>query len=153
MPEEVKTTPEATVEAPQAATTEAATPKAVRAANKKRKRLVTHGRAYIQATYNNTIVTFTDATGNVLSQSSAGRKGFKGPKKATPYAASIIVRDAAEKSAAYGLKHVDVFVNGVGSGREAAVRALAANNLTVMSIKDTTPVPHNGPRPRKPRRV
>lgn len=122
-------------------------------AAKKRKRLVTNGRAYIQATYNNTIVTFTDTQGNVLSQSSAGRRGFKGPKKSTPYAASMIVRDAAEKAAPYGLKNVEVFVKGVGSGREAAVRAMAANNFTVLSIKDTTPVPHNGPRPRKPRRV
>ncbi|MFC1663201.1 30S ribosomal protein S11 [Patescibacteria group bacterium] len=120
---------------------------------KKRKRLVTHGRAYILATYNNTIITFTDSGGDVLAQSSAGRVGFKGPKKATPYAAGVIVRDAAEKLSDYGLKYVDVFVRGVGSGREAAVRALGINNLVVMSIKDITPIPHNGPRPRKPRRV
>lgn len=120
---------------------------------KKRKRLVSHGRVYILATYNNTLVTFTDAQGNVLAQSSAGRLGFRGPKKATPYAAGMIVRDGVDKVNAYGLKNVDVFVKGVGSGREAAVRALGTNNLVVMSIKDTTPVPHNGPRQRKPRRV
>jgi small subunit ribosomal protein S11 len=120
---------------------------------KKRKQLVTHGRAYILATYNNTMITFTDTQGNVLSQSSAGRNGFKGPKKATPYAAGIIIRDAAERVEPYGLKYVDVLVRGVGSGREAAVRALGVNNIVVMSIKDVTPIPHNGPRARKPRRV
>lgn len=122
---------------------------------KKRKiiRQISHGRAYIQATYNNTIITLTDLNGNVLAWSSAGQNGFKGPKKATPYAASIIVKDAAEKSQAYGLKNVNVFVKGVGSGRESAIRALNAHGLNVLSIKDVTPVPHNGCRKRKPRRV
>jgi small subunit ribosomal protein S11 len=91
--------------------------------------------------------------GNVVSWSSAGRCGFKGPKKATPYAASIIVKDAADKAKAMGLKSVDVFVKGVGSGREGAIRALNANNINVMSIKDITPIPHNGCRPPKVRRV
>jgi small subunit ribosomal protein S11 len=119
----------------------------------KKKRTVLHGTAYILATYNNTHVTFSDLSGNVLGWSSAGKVGFKGPKKATPYAAGIIVKDAAERVREYGLKEVDVFVRGVGSGREAAVRALHANGLNILSIKDRTPIPHNGPRPPKVRRV
>jgi small subunit ribosomal protein S11 len=120
---------------------------------KKAKKQVSTGNAYIQATYNNTIVTFTDADGNVLAWSSAGSNGFRGPKKATPYAASVVVRKAAEKVADAGLKEVHVFVKGVGQGREGAVRALNANGLSVLSIKDVTPIPHNGCRPPRPRRV
>jgi small subunit ribosomal protein S11 len=116
-------------------------------------RQITHGRAYIQATYNNTIITLTDLNGNVLSWSSAGQNGFKGPKKATPYAASVNVKDAVDKTSAYGLKNVNAFVKGVGSGREAAVRALNTYGLNVISIKDITPIPHNGCRARKPRRI
>lgn len=128
-------------------------PKTIKGKKRKRIRQISHGRAYIQATYNNTIVTLTDLNGNVLSWSSAGQNGFKGPKKATPYAAGVIVKDAAEKVRAYGLKDVNVFVKGIGSGRDAAVRALNANGLNVISIKDVTPIPHNGCRKRKPRRV
>ncbi|NQT49223.1 30S ribosomal protein S11 [Candidatus Kuenenbacteria bacterium] len=120
---------------------------------KKVYRQVTVGAAYIKATYNNTIVSLTDQAGNVISFSSAGANGFRGPKKATPYAATVIVRDAAEKAKPYGLKDVNVFVRGVGMGRESAVRALNANGLNVLSIKDVTPIPHNGCRKRKPRRV
>lgn len=127
--------------------------KLLKGRKKKTIKMVTLGNAFIKATYNNTIVTLTDQTGNVLSWSSAGINGFKGPKKATPYAASIIVRDAVEKSKVYGLKDVNVFVKGVGMGRESAVRALNANGLNVLVIKDTTPIPHNGCRRRKPRRV
>lgn len=116
-------------------------------------RQVPQGAVHIQATYNNTIVTLTDPQGNVLAWSSAGSVGFKGPKKATPYAASMIVRDAAEKVKPFGLKDVDVLICGVGQGREGAVRALNANGLNILSIKDVTPVPHNGCRPSKPRRV
>jgi len=116
-------------------------------------RQVASGRAYVKSTYNNTIVTFTDQNGNVLSWSSAGQCGFKGPKKATPYASTIIVKDAAEKVKKYGLKEVSVFVKGIGGGREAAVRALNANGFTVSSIKDITPIPHNGCRAPRPRRV
>ncbi len=122
----------------------------------KKKKVVRHvpsGRAYIQATYNNTIVTLTDQNGNVLAWSSSGLCGFKGPKKATPYAAGVVVKDATEKVADYGLQEVNVLVKGVGSGREAAVRALNANGLNVLSIKDMTPIPHNGCRAPKPRRV
>lgn len=120
---------------------------------KKARAQVSQGKAYIQASFNNTIVSLTDMNGSVLSWSSAGVVGFKGPKKATPYAASVIVRDAAEKVKDYGLKDVHVFVSGVGQGREGALRALNANNLNVLSIKDVTPMPHNGCRPPRPRRV
>lgn len=127
---------------------------AVKGRNKKKiKRQVSVGRAYIQATYNNTLLTFTDIAGNTLAQSSAGESGFKGPKKSTPYAAGVIVQKAVEKVAPYGLKEVSVYVRGVGGGREAAIRALNANGINVTSIKDVTPIPHNGPRPKKPRRV
>ncbi|MCR4279869.1 MAG: 30S ribosomal protein S11 [Candidatus Komeilibacteria bacterium] len=120
---------------------------------KKVKKLIKRGQAHIQATYNNTIVSLSDLSGGVIAQSSAGACGFKGPKKATPYAASIIVKTLADKVKSIGLQEVDVFVKGVGSGREGAVRALHANGLNVMSIKDVTPIPHNGCRPPKPRRV
>lgn len=122
-------------------------------AKKKIKKKVSKGQVHVQATYNNTIVTFTDQTGNTLAWASAGAGGFKGPKKATPYAASIIVKNAAEKVKEYGLQEVDVFVKGVGAGREAAIRALHTNGITVNSIKDLTPIPHNGCRPKKVRRV
>lgn len=116
-------------------------------------RQVSSGRAYIKASYNNTLVTLTDQNGNVLSWSAAGQCGFKGPKKSTPYAASIIVKSACEKAKKYGLKEVAVFVKGIGGGREAAIRALNANSIIVTGIKDVTPIPHNGCRPKKPRRV
>jgi len=114
---------------------------------------VPSGRAYIQATYNNTIVTITDQTGNVIAWSSAGINGFKGPKKATPYAAGVIVRDVIGRCKERGLNEVHVFVKGVGTGREAAIRALNANGINILGIKDMTPIPHNGCRPKKPRRV
>ena len=120
---------------------------------KKSVKQISIGAVHIKATYNNTLVAFTDLSGNVLSWSSAGVCGFKGPKKATPYAASVIVKDAAEKLKAYGMTEVAVFVRGVGSGREGAIRALNANGFTVSAIKDVTPIPHNGCRPKKVRRV
>lgn len=125
----------------------------VKARKKIAVRHVPIGRAYIQATYNNTIVTLTDQNGNVLAWSTAGHCGFKGPKKSTPYAAGIVVKNVADKVLDFGLKELNVFVRGVGSGREAAVRALNANGFNILSIKDTTPIPHNGCRPPKPRRV
>jgi len=117
------------------------------------KRQVTTGRVYVKSTYNNTVVTFTDTVGNTLTQCSAGQVGFRGPKKSTPYAAGIVIAKAAEKLRLYGLREVSVFVRGVGGGREAAIRALNANGINVLSIKDVTPIPHNGCRPRKARRV
>ena len=116
-------------------------------------RAVGTGRAYIQATFNNTIVTLTDQNGNVLGWASAGMVGFKGPKKATPYAASKVVEKAVELVQPYGLTEVSVFVKGIGGGRESAIRGLNTQGLSVTSIKDTTPIPHNGCRPPKRRRV
>ena len=118
-------------------------------AKKRVRKSVQHGQAHIQSSFNNTIVTLTDAEGNALSWASAGGLGFKGSKKSTPYAAET----AAKAAAPYGLKTVDVMVKGPGSGREAAIRALAACGIDVVSIKDVTPVPHNGCRPPKRRRV
>lgn len=120
---------------------------------KKTIRQVSQGCAYIQATFNNTIVTFTDLNGNTLGWSSAGNCGFKGPKKSTPYAASIVVKTAADRVKETGLREVNVLVSGVGTGRDSAVRALNANGFQVLSIKDLTRLPHNGCRQPKPRRV
>lgn len=123
---------------------------------KKRKTVkrVKTGRACINATYNNTMVTITDQKGEVISWASAGVAGFKGAKKATPYAAQIITKIAVLKAKEeYGLEEVNVFVSGVGTGRESAIRSLNANGLQVLAIKDVTPIPHNGCRPKKPRRV
>lgn len=119
----------------------------------KKKGPISHGKAFIQATYNNTIVTLTDLNGNVLGWSSAGSSGFTGPKKSTPYAASIVVKNALDKIADYEMKEVNVFVTGVGQGRESAVRAFNANNVQVLTIQDVTPIPHNGCRAPRPRRV
>ncbi|MFH1482615.1 MAG: 30S ribosomal protein S11 [Patescibacteria group bacterium] len=120
---------------------------------KKVEKKVSVGMAFIKATYNNTIVTLTDTSGNVLSWASAGIAGFKGPKKSTPYAAQIIARIAIEKAKEFGLTEVSAMVKGVGPGRESAVRALNANGLIVTRIKDITPIPHNGCRAKKPRRI
>jgi small subunit ribosomal protein S11 len=128
-----------------------------RGARKRKKRVarkVTIGKAFVKATYNNTIVTLTDMQGNVISWASAGMAGFKGPKKSTPYAASIITRLAVGRAREdYGLQEVAVFIRGIGTGRESAVRALNSNGLIINSIKDITPVPHNGCRAKKPRRL
>lgn len=126
---------------------------ATRKPRKKIKVQIKRGIVNILATYNNTIVTITDLQGNALSTSSSGRVGFKGPKKSTPYAASIVVQNVVEGMRDYGLEEVDVRVKGVGSGREAAIRSLNSQGLRVVSIKDITPIPHNGCRPRKIRRV
>lgn len=120
---------------------------------KKVEKKVSIGKAFIKATYNNTIVTLTGPSGDVLSWASAGVAGFKGPKKSTPYAAQIITRIAVERAKEYGLSEVGVYVKGVGTGREAAIRALNASGLVVSYIRDITPIPHNGCRAKKPRRV
>ena len=122
-------------------------------AKKKVKKTVLEGNVYIQATFNNTIITFTDLAGNAISWASAGGLGFRGAKKSTPYAAQTTCETAGKKAMDSGLREVNVFVKGPGSGREAAIRALNANGLTVLSITDVTPVPHNGCRPPKRRRV
>lgn len=111
------------------------------------------GRIYIQASYNNTVVTVTDEKGNVITWMSAGSLGFSGPKKSTPFAASKVAEAISEKLGRSGPFKVEVLVKGVGAGRDSALRSLAGKGLNITSIKDVTPVPHNGPRPRKPRRV
>ncbi len=120
---------------------------------KKVKKNVPTGMAYVQATFNNTMITITDPQGNVLSWSSAGSKGFRGSRKSTPFAAQVAAQDAAEKAAESGVRSVGVLVKGPGAGREAAVRALQAAGLRITMIRDITPVPHNGCRPPKKRRV
>ncbi|MBI9101281.1 MAG: 30S ribosomal protein S11 [Spirochaetales bacterium] len=120
---------------------------------KKEKKVVGEGNVYIQATFNNTIVTVTDVMGNTLSWASAGGLGFKGAKKSTPYAAQTTAETAAKKAMDFGLREVHVFVKGPGVGRESAIRSLGNLGLWVKSIKDITPIPHNGCRPRKSRRV
>jgi small subunit ribosomal protein S11 len=136
-----------------AAKTTVAKAGATKTKKKKVERQVPRANAYIQATYNNTIITISDPNGNVLGWSSAGVVGFKGPKKATPYAASLVTKDLMDKIANYGVKEVSVFIKGIGGGREGAIRALHTNGLNVVSINDVTPIPHNGCRPPKRRRV
>ena len=119
---------------------------------KKQKRSVPAGQLHVQATFNNTIVSFSDKKGNVLAQSSAGAVGFRGSKKGTAYAAQIAAEKAAETAKGFGLKAVDVYVKGVGQGRDAAVRALNGFDISIESIKEVTGVPHGGVRPRKVRR-
>ena len=126
---------------------------AKRSGKKRVKKNVERGHAHIQSTFNNTIVTLTDTEGNALSWASAGGLGFRGSRKSTPYAAQMAADAAAKAAMIHGLKTVEVMVKGPGSGREAAIRALQAAGLDVTSIKDVTPVPHNGCRPPKRRRV
>ena len=126
--------------------------KAVRKKRIQRKNIV-KGQAHIQSTFNNTLVTLTDMDGNALSWSSAGSLGFRGSKKSTPFAAQMAAEEASKAAMEHGLKTVEVYVKGPGSGREAAIRALQASGLQVTSISDVTPVPHNGCRPPKRRRV
>jgi small subunit ribosomal protein S11 len=124
-----------------------------KAKKKKEKKVVHEGKVFIQATFNNTIVTITDLNGNTISWASAGSLNFRGAKKSTPYAAQITAETAAKKALDVGLRDVHVFVNGPGVGRESAIRSLGALGLNVRSIRDITPIPHNGCRPRKSRRV
>lgn len=114
---------------------------------------ITSGVAHVNATYNNTMVTITDVQGNAISWSSAGSQGFKGSRKSTPYAAQMASEEAARKAQEHGMKTLEVFVKGPGSGRESALRALSTSGFTITSIKDVTPIPHNGYRPPKRRRV
>ncbi|HLW22610.1 MAG TPA: 30S ribosomal protein S11 [Sphaerochaetaceae bacterium] len=122
-------------------------------AKRRVKKTVYEGNVYIQATFNNTIVTVTDLSGNAVSWASAGGLGFRGAKKSTPYAAQTAAETAAKKAMDYGLREVNVFVKGPGVGRESAIRSLGVLGLKVRSIRDVTPIPHNGCRPRKTRRV
>lgn len=120
---------------------------------KKVKKLVTKGRIYIQSTFNNTIITITDPAGNVLFSGSAGSSGFQGTRKSTPYAAAVTAKKVGQAAKDAGLSTVDIFVKGVGTGREAALRTIIGLGFDVQMIKDITPIPHNGCRPKKPRRV
>jgi small subunit ribosomal protein S11 len=120
---------------------------------KKERKIIPAGKVFIQSSFNNTIVTITDPSGNVLGWGSSGTVGFKGSRKGTPYAAQMAAQDAVKKSSSYGVRQLDVFVKGPGSGREAAIRALQAAGMNILSIKDVTPIPHNGCRPPKRRRV
>lgn len=148
---EVVSETEAATEA-QAQTDQESTTTAIKK-KKKWKAQVLRGRANVLCTYNNTIVSLADMSGATLAWSSSGHMGFKGAKKSTPYAATQVVGEVVEKVKKYGLQEVDVFVRGVGSGREAAIRALSNNGFSILSIKDTTPVPHGGCRPPRSRRV
>lgn len=124
------------------------------AAKKRKSRIkIARGKIFIQSTYNNTIISFTDINGNVIGWGSAGRTGFKGSKKSTPYAAQKTMEDTISRIKDVGLNEVDVFVTGIGTGRESAVRALQGAGFNILSIKDMTPIPHGGVRPKKARRV
>ena len=120
---------------------------------KKAKKNILNGKAFVLSTFNNTIISIADTSGNVISWSSAGQKGFKGSRKSTPYAAQVAADSAATKALEYGMKTLTVEIKGPGSGRETALRALQARGFKILSIKDTTPMPHNGTRPPKKRRV
>ena len=120
---------------------------------KKEKKNIQNGVVHIQSTFNNTIITITDPTGNVVAWSSAGAQGFKGSRKSTPFAAQLAASDAAKKAMEHGMKNVEVYVKGPGPGRESALRSLQATGFNVIVIKDVTPIPHNGCRPPKRRRV
>lgn len=120
---------------------------------KKEKKNILHGQAHIKSTFNNTVVTITDLEGNALAWASAGNVGFKGSRKSTPFAAQLAAEAASKRAQEHGVRKVDVFVKGPGSGRETAIRSLQASGLEILGINDVTPVPHNGCRPRKRRRV
>ena len=122
-------------------------------AKKRERKSIPTGRAYVQSTFNNTLVTLTDPTGNVISWGSSGTAGFKGSRKGTPYAAQMAARDATRKAMTHGLRQIEVYVKGPGSGREAAIRSLQSSGLYITGIRDVTPIPHAGCRPPKKRRV
>lgn len=128
-------------------------PKKKKKGARKARKKVSEGRAYIQSSFNNTTITITDMQGNVIAWGSSGTAGFKGSRKGTPYAAQLAARDAAHRAMGDGLRRVDVYIKGPGSGREAAIRALQASGIAVTAIRDVTPIPHNGCRPRGRRRV
>ena len=128
-------------------------PKKRTRARRRERKSIPAGKAYIQSTFNNTIVTLADPQGNVIAWGSSGTAGFKGSRKGTPYAAQLAASDAARKAMEHGLRQVEVYVKGPGSGREAAIRSLQSSGLYITSIRDVTPVPHNGCRPPKRRRV
>ncbi len=127
--------------------------KSVTRVKRRERKNIVNGIVYVNATFNNTLISVTDESGNVISWSTSGTMGFKGSRKSTPYAAQIAAEDAAKKAQEYGMKNVRVIVKGPGSGRETALRSLQSVGFTISSVRDVTPVPHNGVRPRKRRRV
>jgi small subunit ribosomal protein S11 len=131
----------------------AGTPKGAPRAGKKGKRIVSYGQAHVYASFNNTIVTVTDSQGNTMAWASAGTAGYKGSRKSTPFAARMAAQQAAKVAQDLGMQEVDIYINGPGPGREAAIRAIQGAGIKVRSIRDVTPVPHNGCRPPKKRRV
>lgn len=148
-----KTTTESADDAlKQSEATDSVIAKAAASGAKKSKR-IEEGKVYVNATYNNTVITITDMKGNVIAWASSGSLGFSGPKKATPFASSKIIAALVEKIKTTGPEKVSVIVKGIGSGRDSAIRSLISNGITVLSIKDATPIPHNGPRAKKVRRV
>ncbi|HRY91245.1 MAG TPA: 30S ribosomal protein S11 [Candidatus Gracilibacteria bacterium] len=156
MPEEKKSEEKKEVKTAKATETAAAEGEAkaeVKAKKKAKKRLVPEGKAYVQSSFNNTIITITDPKGDVIAWSSAGGSGFKGPKKATPYAAQVAAESAATKAKVYGFEKAWVFVKGAGTGREQAIRGLQNGGIYIEGITDVTAIPHNGCRSRKSRRV
>lgn len=156
MTEEIKKTEEIVAQEQKAEVAEQAPEATAEVASKKKKKIrrqISKGQAHVQCTYNNTMVAISDLNGSILGWSSSGLLGFKGAKKATPYAATQVVGDVSEKVKKYGVHELEVYVKGVGSGREASIRALANRGFELVAIKDLTPIPHNGCRPRKPRRV
>ncbi len=153
MPEEIITTDKPAIETPAETPKTEAPAVVIKSKKKKSKAKVTKGKIYVNSTYNNTIVSVTDLTGNVLLWSSAGRIGFKGSKKSTPYAGQKTMEDILARMKERGLVEVDVLIKGIGSGRESAVRALQGSGLSVLTIRDQTPIPHGGVRAKKPRRV
>lgn len=134
-------------------TSESSAKKPSKGRKKAKKRILTEGRVYIQASFNNTLITVTDTNGEVIAWASSGSSGFKGPRKATPYAAQIAAESAINKAKAFGLEKVRVYVKGAGTGREQSIRGLQAGGVNIESLTDITPVPHNGCRSRKGRRV
>lgn len=155
MPEEIPTTQAPATESIAAPAAEAAADVSakIKSKKKKAKAKVTKGKIFINSSYNNTIVSVTDLAGNVLMWSSAGKIGFKGSKKSTPYAGQRTMEDVLARLRERGLAEIDVLIKGIGSGRESAVRALQGSGLNILTIKDQTPMPHGGVRPKKPRRV
>ncbi len=153
MAEEIKEAAAPVAAAPAAAAADAGAAGEVKKAKRKNKKNILNGVVHIRSTFNNTLITITDVSGNVISWSSAGARGFKGSRKSTPFAAQVAAGDAAAKAMEHGLKNVQVLVTGPGSGRESALRAIAAAGIKISLIRDVTPIPHNGCRQPKRRRV
>ena len=150
---EEKVNKPAAAQAKTEAKAETATPKTTKKKSKSKRRSIVEGNMYVNASFNNTIITITEPNGETIAWSSAGASGFKGARKATPYAAQVAAENAIQKAKIYGLERLNVVINGVGNGREQALRGVSAQQIEILSITDTTPIPHNGCRKRRVRRV